>query len=346
MKNDDVIDDVIYYVGHLCFIGMVELDRRKRLLNLFENGVTSAQKLSEITDIPISTVYDNLRRFREGKSEIRCPGSGRKPIFDANDHRRATQLAVSHPQWSANQIAFECARKGSSLVSQWTMSRTLASCQYFKTVPQKVPLMTNGYKGKRMEWCLTHRDYNFDNVIFTDESRFQFYRCTRKRWAKFGNCQKMIPKFSPAVTVWGGMSKLGLTPLVCVTGNISSVKYCDILGEGLLNSTIATNGIPYEFQQDNATPHTSAFTRDWFRRHHVTTLEWPAASPDLNPIENVWQVMKDRVEKLQPHQIADWRATFLETWAGLSQNYIDNLVTSMPHRIEQCIERQGGLTDY
>ena len=78
----------------------------------------------------------------------------------------------------------------------------------------------------------------------------------------------------------------------------------------------------------------------------MTTLEWPAASPDLNPIENVWQVMKDRVEKLQPHQIADWRATILETWVGLSQNYIDNLVTSMPRRIEQCLERHGGLTDY
>ena len=60
--------------------------------------------------------------------------------------------------------------------------------------------------------------------------------------------------------------------------------------------------------------------------------------------------MKDRVEKLQPHRIADWRATILETWVGLSQNYIDNLVTSMPRRIEQCIERQGGshglLTTY
>ena len=78
----------------------------------------------------------------------------------------------------------------------------------------------------------------------------------------------------------------------------------------------------------------------------MTTLEWAAIIPDLNPIENVRQVMKDCVKKLQPRQIADWRATILETWMELSQNYIDNLVSSMLRRIEQCIERQGCLTDY
>lgn len=121
------------------------------------------------------------------------------------------------------------------------MGRTLARSNYFKSVLQKVPLMTAEHMRKREAWCIAHQIYNFHNVIFTDESRFQFYRCTRKRWAKFGHCQKMVPKFSPAVTVWGGISKLGITPLVSVNGNISAIKYCEILGEGLLLSNIVTN---------------------------------------------------------------------------------------------------------
>jgi hypothetical protein len=66
---------------------MSEIDNRKRLLNIYENEITSAQKWCEITNIPRSTVYDNLKKFRKGKSEIRCPGSCRKKIFDVNEQQ-------------------------------------------------------------------------------------------------------------------------------------------------------------------------------------------------------------------------------------------------------------------
>lgn len=117
-------------------------------------------------------------------------------------------------------------------------------------------------------------------------------------------------------------------------------------GGGITVVNIVTNDLPYVLQQDNARPHTATYTRDWFTQNHVTVMEWPAASPDLNPIENVWQIMKDRVEKIQPENITDWKFTIMETWMGLDQNYIDSFVDSMQRRIAQCIERHGGLTDY
>lgn len=64
----------------------------------------------------------------------------------------------------------------------------------------------------------------------------------------------MVPKFSPAGTVWGGKRKLGLTPLLFVSGNISAIKYCEILEEGLLLSNIVTKDLPYVLEQDNAKP--------------------------------------------------------------------------------------------
>lgn len=82
----------------------------------------------------------------------------------------------------------------------------------------------------------------------------------------------------------------------------STVKF---LGEGLLLSNIVTNELPYVLQQDNARPHTATYTRDWFTQNHVTVMEWSAASPDLNPIENVWQIMKDHVEKIQSENITE-----------------------------------------
>lgn len=75
-------------------------------------------------------------------------------------------------------------------------------------------------------------------------------------------------------------------------------------------------------------------------------MEWPAAYPDLNQIENVWQIMKDRVMKIQPENFTDWKVKIMEAWMGLDQYYIDSLIDSMKRRIAHFMERHGGLTDY
>lgn len=68
---------------------------------------------------------------------------------------------------------------------------------------------------------------------------------------------------------------------------------------------IVTNDLPYVLQQDNARPHNATYTGEWFTQNHVTVIEWPAAYPDLNPIENVWQIIKDRVVQIQPENFTD-----------------------------------------
>ena len=142
----------------------------------------------------------------------------------------------------------------------------------------------------------------------------------------------MVPKFSPAVTLRGGRSKLGLTPLVLVK---CEYFFCEILENCLLNSAIITNDITYFLQHANAQKHLSPY---FSKGHHMTILGWPAVSPDLNSIENVWQIMKDLVNTFQSKQIGDWRTKIVEIWMSLEQSYIDKLMDSMPQCTAQGIE--------
>ncbi|GFX20716.1 transposable element Tcb1 transposase [Trichonephila clavipes] len=94
------------------------------------------------------------------------------------------------------------------------------------------------------------------------------------------------------------------------------------------------------FQQDNARPHTARLSQDCL--HTVTTLHWPARSPDLSPIEHIWDHLGRRVG--HPTSLNELEERLQQIWNEMSQDIIQNLYASMPDRIASCIRaRQQGI---
>jgi transposase len=78
----------------------------------------------------------------------------------------------------------------------------------------------------------------------------------------------------------------------------------------------------------------------------IDIMDWPPYSPDLNPIENLWAIMKDRMGAAIYKKREDFVAAIRTAWASIGQDIIDNLIRSMPTRIAQVIERNGLSCDY
>ncbi len=100
------------------------------------------------------------------------------------------------------------------------------------------------------------------------------------------------------------------------------------------------------FQQDLAPAHTAKGTKSWFSDHGVTVLDWPANSPDLNPIENLWGIVKRKMRDTRPNNADELKATVKETWASIPPQQCHKLITSTPRRIEAVIKAKRAPTKY
>ena len=122
--------------------------------------------------------------------------------------------------------------------------------------------------------------------------------------------------------------------------------YWEVLSNGMLPSAWSIRGLDFVFQHYNAPCHRATLVTQWLEENNITVLDWPPQSPDLNPIEHLWEVIETKLKtRLTTTKDQLWES-LQEAWSDIPPGVLLNLVESMPSRLRAVMKARGGYTKF
>lgn len=326
---------------------------RSRIWTLFFDIGWSKRTISRHLGLSESTI----RNFLKTATITPEKQLGRKPNLTS---RKRHQLEAC-----ATQDAFHCRMPYAEIAQLEGISacrRSLVQAfekeAYHRRVAKEKPLLTPKHIQNRLIWAQKYKDWTEDmwnQVDWTDEASIstggfgKIYVTRTSEETYLPSC--LIPKFRgySSWMIHGQISGLHKGPLVVFEkewGKISSQIYVTHILPSIhrfLKEIESDVGISI-LMEDNASVHSAKLTKTGHACHGVISMKWPANSPDLNPIENVWRLLKYRIGKRFPKNHEEVRRYIEEEWEKLTVEDFQKYVRSMSERIKAVIEANGGPT--
>jgi transposase len=293
-----------------------------------------------------STVQKWLKRYHQTGDVNEEERSGRPKLKSSKMEKIILSTMMEDREISSNDINNKLKRAHIE-VSNRTVRRRLAEHGFYSGTPTNKPFLKSEHIEKRLKWANSNLDRDWKSVIFTDETTIQLFQNPSRVWKRKGEIiVAPTVKHPPKVHVWGCFSSKGFGKLIIFTDILDSFKMCKIYKKSLLPIAQKWFGNDWTLCEDNNPKHTSRYSKQWKLEHSVERMNWPAQSPDQNPIENVWHLLKYKVAKRHPKTIKQLKRTIQLIWKNFDQNLAQKFSNSMSNQIQALIEAKGGVTIY
>lgn len=278
----------------------VDHDTRVEIITLYKLKTFNYDEIAEKCNVSRKCVFTTVNNYLENGSVDEKMRSGRPRTTTLEQDKRLFHLALTQPNVSNRFLSANAANHRIPMISHQTVGRRLKEFELESHLAATKPLLTNVHKQKRLAWCEARRNWGYEkwaSVIFSDESNYTLInrKTTTTVW-RFSN-EKYDNKFvknvvqggGGSIGVWGCIGQQGTGCCSTYPGRLNSAAYIEVLENSRIPSLdlLKPADSDFYFQQDGASCHTAKVVKAWFTEKNLNVLEWPARSPDLNPIEHL-----------------------------------------------------------
>ena len=213
----------------------------------------------------------------------------------------------------------------------------------------------------RLAFAKAHRDWtvtDWQSVVWSDECKINRFQSDGRVWAWIRDTETLQPRHvkqtvkhgGGRIMVWGCFTHKGPGWIAKIDGNMNQDDYIYILQHQLMD-TLNFYHLPLAkviFQHDNDPKHTALRVRQHLENQPFQVLHWPAQSPDLNPIENLWAILKRRLNAFDtaPRGLQELWDRVQPVWNSIEPELCLKLVATMPQRMEAVIKARGRWIDF
>lgn len=322
-----------------------------------ENGESQAQIAKEL-EISRGSVQNICK---ESCPTVEKAVGGRPSALSAQTKRALVRARTSSDKFSLKSGVKLVKNMTKLKVSRSTVRNTLLDAGLVAAPKMKRPKLMKRHIKARMEFAERHKDWTVDDwkhVIWSDETKINRFGSDGREWVwkkkgeglKQDHVQGTVKFGGGSLMIWGCMLYDGCGYMCKIDGKMDAQLYTSILDDYVEKSAEHYSHSLGDmiFQQDNDPKHTSQRAKNWFKSKEIDVLEWPAQSPDLNPIEHLWVHLKRQLDGYPepPKGIIELWDRVQDEWNKITPEVCRNLVESMPRRVEAVLKAKGGNTKY
>ncbi|GFT32325.1 transposable element Tcb2 transposase [Trichonephila clavipes] len=346
------------YVAHLAQTKNVTLAKKKRISRIIDDKLRGLVPCpSDDDDTLVGILLSLLQRYssKETGSASRRPGQCRRRATTPNEDRYLVLTARRHRNKNAIHLQQYLRSATGNTVSTQTVRNQVHGVGLYARRPKVCVGLTSRHRRDCREWAKEHvnwRRNEWSNVLFSDESRFSVHPDNRRIFIWRDRGSRSNPAFvhesvrfgSGGVLVYGGISIDGCTGLyINRDGPLTARRYRDEILRPIVVPYAAAIGDDFILMDDNCRPHRANLVEDFLFEEGIVRMEWPACSPDMNPIEHVWDALGRRLAGRQPHPQT---LQELEEWDRIPQLVTNSLIYSMPQMCSTLLDVRGNHTPY